>query len=138
MERVWYYPALNVTLCCTAPIITQYCGTTPFVVLSSGVGTKCDKTLVVVPNVIPWCMTAFEVPNVIIMFDRNLITASNAFPDCVFINSLCAHPLFEISTNRKWHNRSRPSNVRDDSLEQSCLSVGNSRRTLCQQLTIIY
>ena len=65
----------------------------------------------------------------------------NVFPDSFLINPLCAHAMFERFTDREWHNPpGTSSDSRCDPLKQSCLGVGNSktRRTLCQQLTIIY
>ena len=59
---------------------------------------------------------------------------------CLF-NPLCAHAVFERSTDREWHNLvGTSSNGRADSFEQNCLAVVNpiTRRTLHQQLTIIY
>ena len=49
--------------------------------------------------------------------------------------------MFERSTDKEWHNPTRTfSNGRDNPLEKICRGVGNTktRRTLCQQLTIIY
>ena len=52
----------------------------------------------------------------------------NAFPGFSFNNPLCAHVVFEGATDSKWHNSSgTSSNGRGDSLEQSCLGVGNSK-----------
>ena len=55
-----------------------------------------------VPNVIPLSTTTFVVPNVIIMIiGLILVTAPNAFPDCLFINPLCTHVVFERSSVRE-------------------------------------
>ena len=57
------------------------------------------------------------------------------------INPVSVHAEFERSPGKEWYNPSRTSSVsRGDSLEQSCLGVGNSktRRNLRQQLPIIY
>ena len=85
------------------------------------------------PNVIPFC-TIFVASNIIIMIGLILVTASNTFPDCLFINSHCVHAVFERNTDREWHNSSGTSSKsRDDSLVQSCQGVGNSKtRTLHQ------
>ena len=64
-----------------------------------------------------------------------------AFSDSLFINLFCADAVFKRSTDREQHNPSRTSSdSQGDLWEQSCLGVGNSksRRTLHQQLTIIY
>ena len=92
------------------------------------------------PNVILSRTTTLAVPNVIIMIDFILVTAPNAFPDSLLINPLCPHAVFERSTDWERLNPSGTSDDRGDPLEQSCLGVGNSktRKTLCQQLTIIY
>ena len=92
------------------------------------------------PNIIPLCATTFVVQNVIIENGLILVTAPNMFPDCLFINPLCALVVFKRSTDREWHNLAETSsNGRGDSLEQSCLDVGHlkTRRTLRQLLTII-
>ena len=63
------------------------------------------------------------------------LTAQNTIPDCLFINPLWAHTVFERSTDREWHNPSgTSSDSRGDPLEQCCLGVGNARtrRTLRQ------
>ena len=66
---------------------------------------------------------------------------SITFSDSSFINFVCAHTVFERSTDKEWWNPSgTSSDSRSDPLEVSCLGVGNSktRITHCQQLTIIY
>ena len=138
----------------------------PNMILCSRVGSKCNNILAwhhynniavtttnagtnaslwmtfVVPNVIIMiALIQVAAPNAYFSFDFILVTAPNAFPDSLFINLLCAHVVFERSTDREWHNPSgTSSDGRDDSLEQNCLGVGNSKtgRTLRQQLTIIY
>ena len=50
------------------------------------------------------CNTTTLVPIVIIMIGLTRITLPNAFPDSLFINLLCAHDVFEKSTDREWHN----------------------------------
>ena len=76
----------------------------------------------------------------IFYFGLILVTVPYLIPGNLFINALCAHAVFERSTNREWHNPSGTfSDGQGDPLEQSCLDVDNSKtRTLCQQLTIIY
>ena len=72
---------------------------------------------------------------------RILVTVPNAFSDSLFINSVCAHTVFERSADKEWHNPSRTSSDGwGDQLAQTCLVVGNSKttRTLHQQLKIIY
>ena len=70
-----------------------------------------------------------------------LVTLLNALTDCLFINPLCAHIVFERSTDREWPNSfGTSSDGWVDSLEHSRQCPGNSKtiRTLRQQLTIIY
>ena len=56
-----------------------------------------------------------------------LNNGANAFPDCLFINPVCANLVYERSTGEEWDNSSRTScNGRGESLEPSCLSVGYS------------
>ena len=57
-------------------------------------------TLIPAPNVIQLCKK-FVVPNVIPIIGLILVTAPNAFPDGLFINSLCAHVVFQRSTDRE-------------------------------------
>ena len=64
---------------------------------------------------------------------------SIAYLDSLFINPVCAHTVFERSTDKEWYNPSGNSDGWGDPLEQICLGVGNTKtRTLRQQLTIIY
>ena len=52
----------------------------------------------------------------------------HAVPGSWLINSLCAHAVFERSTDGGWHNLSRTSSdCLCGSLEQVCLGVGNSK-----------
>ena len=82
-------------------------------------------TSISVPNVIPLCITTLVVTNVIIIFSLILITTPSVIPGNLFINPLCAHAVFEKSTDREWHNPSGTSS--DGRGEQSCLDVGNSK-----------
>ena len=75
------------------------------------------------------------------MIGLNLVTNPNGNLGSLFINPLCAHAVFERSTDVEWHNP--PGNYSDgrgDPLEQSSLDFSNlmTRRSFCQQLTIIY
>ena len=81
----------------------------------------------------------------IYIYNDNFLTMmwyySITFSDSLPIDPDCAHAVFERCTDKDWHNPSRTSSYgRGDPLEQSCLGVGDSktRRTLRQQLTIIY
>ena len=78
-------------------------GQLPFVTLSFGYGITVTilRSPIQAPSVTPLCTTIFVVPNVIIMICLIPVTASNAFPDSLFINPLCAHAVFERSTNRE-------------------------------------
>ena len=56
------------------------------------------------------------------------VTVPSAFPGSLIINSLCTHPVYKGSTESEWHNSSRiSSSGRGDSLEQTCLGIGNSK-----------
>ena len=150
---------------CPAPIITLSLGPIRNVILCSGVGYylwqyRLATVLIVtiywhgttviiswsrlstpipVLNVISLCTTTL-VPNVIIMIGLILVMAPNVVPGSLFINLLCAHVVFERSTDKERHNPPGTSDGRADSLEQNRLGVGNSkiRRALPQQLTMIY
>ena len=85
------------------------------------------------PNPTSGCVVDFQ--------GRILVTVLNAFSGSSFINPVCAHAVFERSTEKEWHNPSGTSSDGwSDPSEQSCLGVDNSRprRILRQQLTIIY
>ena len=134
---MWHYVLRMVTICNTIIWVLNLTISCYIVIVS------WSQLLITipVPNVIPLCATTFMVPNVIIIIGLIQVTVSNAFPGSLLISPLCAHAVFERFTDRKWHNPSETSSdSQGDSLEQSCLNVGNSktRRTLYQQLTIIY
>ena len=97
-----------------------YTGTAPNVILwfdpvtkygtIAGSVTKCNTmfwipipvpTPIPAPNVIPLYTIAFMIPNVIIIISLILVTVPNAFADYLFINPLCAHVVFERSTDRE-------------------------------------
>ena len=141
-----------------APIITLSFGAGPNVILHSGVGYHllCYRLGMVLNVTISWHGTTvtilwllipnadtsakcnaivhskFVATNVIIIIGLIQVTVPNAFPGSLFINPHCDHAVFERSTDRKWHNSSgTSSNSQGDSVEQSCLSFGNSKtRTL--------
>ena len=135
-------PVPNVILCYVVSYHLHYCNNIVVTTINS--------------KVIPLCTTTFAVPNVIIMIGFILVTApnvvlllswyfyfglilvmvSNAFPDSLFINLLCAHAVFERFTDRECHNPSGTSDSWGDLLEQSCLGVSNSKKNKNSPLTI--
>ena len=68
-------------------------------------------------NVIPLCMTTIAVPNnwfdpgndakfseifvAVFYFSLIQVTTPTSYPNCLFINNLCAHAAFERSTDRE-------------------------------------
>ena len=59
---------------------------------------------------------------------RILVTVPNAFSDSSFINPVCAHAVFEWSTDNEWRNPSGTSSDFFWRLEQSYLGVGQSKK----------
>ena len=82
--------------------------------------------------------------NTMVWSGTNCNTIARSGSECVsslFINLFCTCAVLERSADREWHNLSSPSSDgRGYPFEQSCQGVGNTktRRTLSQQLTIIY
>ena len=71
------------------------------------------------------CMLLFQLINNSI---KHVWSYSITFLNSLFINSVCAHTVFERSTYKEWHNPSgNSSDGWGDSLEQSCLGVVNSK-----------
>ena len=131
--HLWYYSG-------TAPLPNILHGTKCNTMFGYGITVTILRSPIPNAVVIPLCTAIFVVPNVIITIGLILVTAPNEFPDSLFISPLCAHAVFERSTDRECRNPSgTSSNGRGDSLEQICQGVSYSKtRTLRQQLIIIH
>ena len=79
-----------------APNVTLYWHGTTVEISGSPIPAPISE-----PNVMPLCSTAFVVPNVIIIIGLILVTAPNVFRSSLFISLLCAHAVFERSTDRE-------------------------------------